>query len=128
MKQIIRVGGVYEKGETIYWKRKQQQILPPVQLVYSYVVTPTAIAPNPGEIVHGNNILNKLNVSHTDINAHDISAAIGQVTTGDFVAIGPTVYEVIAPTVADAGFSYITISPATQKQPGVYPVRSWRDS
>jgi hypothetical protein len=128
MKQIIRIGNVYAPGETIEWSRKHKEILPPVSLTYSYITPPTAIAPVSGEIVHGDNVINKLNVSHLDLNGHDVSASIGQITTGDKVAVGSTVYDVVAPTLAGSGFSYITIDPAIQKQPGVYPVRAWREA
>jgi hypothetical protein len=119
---------VYDKGETIYWKRKQTPVLPPVSLIYSYITPANAIAPAPGEIVHGTNTINKLNVSHVDLDGDDISANVGQVTTGDRVSIGDTVYLVVEPTVADGSgtFSYITIEPEVQKQPGIYPVRAWR--
>jgi hypothetical protein len=129
MKQITRIGGVYKRGEPIYWKRKQQQILPPVPHSYSYITPATAAAPAAGEIVHGDNVINKLNVAHLDLDGNDIGPVIGQITTGDFVSVGATVYNVVAPTLADASgtFSYITIEPEVQKQPGVYPVRAWRD-
>jgi hypothetical protein len=124
--RLNQVGSVYAPGETIFWRRRRKVITPPVQLMYSYETPPTAVAPANGEIIHGNNILNKLNVSWIDLNGVDVSASIGAITTGDTVAIGGTHYEVIAPTVAGAGFSYITVSPSTQKQPGVYPVKAWR--
>jgi hypothetical protein len=100
-------------------------ITPPV-LFYSYIRPALGIAPASGEIVHADNLLNKLAVSWLDINDVDVSASIGQITTGDFIDIGGKVYQVIAPTFADTGFSYITVSPEEQKQPGVYQVRAWR--
>lgn len=119
---------VYRAGEAIFWPRKKQTITPPVQLIYSYETPASGAAPAPGSIVHADNLLNKLAVNHLDLNANDITANVGQITTGDKVAIGPTVYDVIAPTVLDGSglFSYITIDPATQRQPGVYPVKAWR--
>jgi hypothetical protein len=125
---IIRnpIQRVYRAGQAIFWPRKKQTITPPVQLIYSYVTPPTAVAPVAGEIVHGTNVINKLNVSHLDLNGIDVSASIGQITTGDRISVGSTVYDVVAPTVAGAGFSYITVEPAVQKQPGVYPVKAWR--
>jgi hypothetical protein len=94
--------------------------------MYSYETPAAGAAPASGSIVHADNIINKLAVSHLDLNGVDVSASIGNITTGDTVAVGDTHYAVIAPTLADTGFSYITIDPATQKQPGIYPVKAWR--
>jgi hypothetical protein len=97
----------------------------PVRM-YSYETPPTGIAPASGEIIHGNNLLNKLAISHTDLNGESVAAGLAQLGSGDFVAVGGTTYNIIAPIVADVGFSYVTISPATQIQPGIYPVTAWK--
>lgn len=121
------VGLARQSRREISLRKKHVEVLPQPQLIYSYTTPPYGAAPNAGEIVHGDNLLNKLAVNWIDLDGNDVSANIGDITTGDFVAIGGTVYNVIAPTVADLGFSYITVDPETQKQPGVYPVRAWRD-
>jgi hypothetical protein len=117
---------VVKLGEPIGPRAKGTPILPPVTHLYSYETPATGAAPAPGSIVHADNVINKLAVSHLDLNGVDVSASIGQITTGDRVSVGSTVYDVVAPTVADTGFSYITIEPEVQKQAGVYPVKAWR--
>lgn len=117
--------GMARQGKVISLRRKVEPLVE-VTLFYSYATPGVSVAPASGEIVHGGNTLNKLIVSHTDLNGVDVSASIGQITTGDFVSISETIYDVVAPTVADTGFSYITVSPETQKQPGIYPVKAWR--
>ncbi len=126
MKPLNRIGSVFKRGEAIFWARRRKLILPIVEHLYSYETPAVGAAPAVGSIVHASNVINKLAVSHTDLDGNSIAATIGQITTGDTVAIGGTHYTVIAPTVADTGFSYITISPSTQKQPGIYPVKAWR--
>jgi len=117
---------VAQLGQYLGLRAKGEPILPPVTHLYSYETPATGATPAAGSIVHADNVINKLAVSHLDLEGNDIGATIGQITTGDHVMIGSTVYDVVAPTVADTGFSYITISPEVQKQPGVYPVKAWR--
>ena len=94
--------------------------------VYSYT-TPAVGGPvAPGDIIHADNVINKLNVSHIDLNGKDISATINTITTGDYVEVGATIYTVQAPAQGFTGYSAITIDPTTQKQPGIYAVRAWR--
>jgi hypothetical protein len=106
------------------------EILPPVSHMYSYTAPANATVPAYGCIVHGTNTINKLNVHHFDLDGNDMTAGIATITTGDKVSLNDTVYDVIAPTLLDGSglFSYITIDPTTQKQPGVYSVRAWRES
>jgi hypothetical protein len=99
----------------------------PVRM-FSYETPPTGSSPAAGEIVHGDNLLNKLAISHTDLDGKDITAGLAQLGSGDFVAIGGTTYNIIAPVVEDVSgtFSYVTVDPETQKQDGIYPVTAWK--
>jgi hypothetical protein len=97
----------------------------PVRM-FSYETPPTGIAPAPGEIIHGDNLLNKLAISHTDLNGNDVTTGMSQIGSGDFLSIGGRTFNIIAPVVADAGFSYVTVDPATQIQAGIYPVTAWK--
>jgi hypothetical protein len=92
--------------------------------MYSYTTPPTGIAPVSGEIVHGDNLLNKLAISHVDLDGNSIASGLAQLGSGDFLSIGGTTYGIVAPIVEDVSgvFSYITINPETQLQPAVYPV------
>jgi hypothetical protein len=123
------VGLARQSRREISLRKKHTEIIPPaVPHTYSYNTPPTGIVPVNGEIIHADNLLNKLAVNWQDLDGNLIEDGIKQLTTGDFVAIGSTVYTVIAPVQNDAGFSYITIEPELQKQDAVYPVRAWRDS
>jgi len=121
------VGLARQSRRELSLRTKHVEILPQPQLIYSYETPSVGAAPAAGSIVHSGNIINKLAVNWIDLDGNDVSANIGDITTGDFVAIGGTVYNVVAPTLADLGFSYITIEPEIQKQAGVYPVRAWRN-
>jgi len=96
--------------------------------MFSYSTPPTGSAPVSGEIVHGDNLLNKLAINHTDLNGNNIQSALAQLGSGDFIAIGGTTYNIIAPIFVDGSgtFSYITVSPSTQRQDGVYQVTAWK--
>jgi hypothetical protein len=99
----------------------------PVRM-FSYETPPTGTSPADGEIIHANNLMNKLAIHHLDLNGKDITAGLAQLGSGDFVAIGGTTFNIIAPIVVDVSglFSYVTIDPETQLQPAVYPVLAWK--
>jgi hypothetical protein len=99
----------------------------PVRM-FSYETPPLGIAPAPGEIIHGDNLLNKLTINHLDLNGMDITAGLAQLGSGDFVSVGGFTYNIIAPVVADVSglFSYVTVEPETQRQDGIYPVTAWK--
>lgn len=92
--------------------------------IYSYTTPATGAAPISGEIVHANNIVNKFAISHFDMNGRNLASAIAQMTTGDFIKVGGTTFNIIAPVVQDisGNYSYITISPTTQLPDAIYPV------
>jgi len=108
--------------------RKDDEQHPVPVRMFSYSTPPTAIAPSNGEIVHGDNILNKLNVSHVDMDGNDITAGLAQLSSGDFLSVGGRTYNIVAPVVADVSgtFSYVTVDPEVQLQAGVYPVTAWK--
>jgi hypothetical protein len=99
----------------------------PVRM-YSYDAPPTGVAPAAGEIIHADNLLNKLAISHTDLDGNDITAGLAQLGSGDFVSVGGKTFNIIAPIVADGSgtFSYVTVEPEEQLQPAVYPVSAWK--
>ena len=127
MISIIRqqaTNNVVALGSPITVRRKRTVIIQPAS--YSYIAPATAAPPASGEIQQGTNLINKLAMSHTDLNARDLTSLINSLTTGDFVSIKDMVYSVTAPTVDAGTYSTISIDPPTQLQPGIYPVRAWR--
>lgn len=99
----------------------------PVRM-FSYDTPPTGNQPASGEIVHADNLLNKLAISHTDLNGNDITAGLAQLGSGDFVSVGGKTFNIVAPIVPDGSgtFSYVTVFPEEQLQPAVYPVSAWK--
>jgi hypothetical protein len=107
--------------------RTESQQPIPVRM-FSYSTPATGAAPAAGSIVHSDNVINKLVISHTDLDGNDVTAGLSQLESGDFIAVGGKTYNVIAPVVEDVSglFSYVTIDPEEQLQDGVYPVSGWK--
>lgn len=93
---------------------------PPYVGLWNYSTPPTATTPNPGEIIHGDNFVSKLNVSTLDTGGNVIDLA--QITTGDTILINGTLYTVQSPTQMFAGYGAISIDPTTQQPDGPYTV------
>jgi len=87
---------------------------------YSYETPPTGITPAPGEIIHSDNVLGRLNFALLDLNGNTYSGV--KLVTGATITIGGTVYTLTAPPQDFGSYYSIPISPETQRQPGVFPV------
>lgn len=106
-----------------------ESVTPPaVTLIYNYSTPVTSTPPLAGQIIQGDNTPNKLTVNYLDINNVNSQTGILSITTGDSVQIGDVIFPVIAPTLADVGFAYITVDdPAAGRPPdGQYVVKAWR--
>jgi hypothetical protein len=94
--------------------------------MFSYATPAIGAAPVSGEIVHSDNIINKLSINHIAMDGHDISPALAQLASGDFISVGGSVREIVAPLQPAAGYTSITIEPTNQLPDGVYPVTAWK--
>jgi len=122
MKQITRIGSVYNPGETIFWKRSGSNPPPGALFNYNYSTPVNATVPLAGEAIHGDNVINKINFSKTDALGADATAVLESLTTGMALWMGSLTYTIIAPAQIFGSYVSITISPTTQKPDGNYQV------
>ena len=87
---------------------------------YSYITPATSATPNPGEIVHGNNLTSQMLFSKTDLDGDTYGGF--PLTTGDWIVIGGSQYQLVAPPVDQGAYYSIYIEPQTQKAPAVYVI------
>lgn len=88
--------------------------------LWNYSAPPTASIPNPGEIIHGDNFVSKMNVSKLDISGNVIDLA--QMQAGDTVLINGTTYIMQAPVQMFDSYAALSIDPTTQQPDGPYTV------
>ncbi len=94
--------------------------------MFSYSTPAVGAAPVSGGIVHSDNIINKLAINHTDMDGNDVTAALAQLESGDFISVGGSVRKIIAPLQPATGYTSITIEPDNQLPDGIYPVSAWK--
>jgi len=102
------------------WLAEKAGVTPPAFISrYTYSTPPTGTVPTAGQLIHSDNVINKWNISRTDLD--------GKVITGDFLENGDTmVINGVTYTLEAEQFftDYIalTIEPTTQQPDGTYSV------
>jgi len=87
---------------------------------YNYIAPALATLPVPGQIVHGTNVINRLNISLTDANG--ISRPLYLINPNDLITINGQVYVVTSPVSVYTDYVSVSISPTTQQPAALYPV------
>jgi len=122
--QVARMGGttvVAEGNVSIVG-----EITPPLPVSvfnYDYVKPATFADPAAGQIVHGTNTMNHLQVALIDNDATDQSATLALLKAGDNVQIGATVWTIQTLGLNAGGWYVLEVLPIQQAAPtGVTPV------
>ena len=87
---------------------------------YSYIAPDIGNAPNPGEIVHADNLTSQMLFALTDLDGLTYSGS--PLAIGDDLVIGGTRYELVAAPRDQGAYISVYIEPQIQKQPAIYTV------
>jgi len=87
---------------------------------YNYIAPALATLPVLGQIVHGSNVINRLNMSFTDADGKVWDLYL--MLPNDQLTINGQVYIITSPPSVYTDYVSVSISPTTQQPPALYAV------